>query len=246
MRFFNAIFILYIIIFHPRWITFDDSRAQWIIWNVGQGQWITHIREDKCWHFDFGGERNPITEVTRYCSWRKNLLILSHADWDHYGFINSIRARLKQTCLEGPSWKILRKRLKWARDINDCESTGTSGTQFFIPDSQSSHDDNRKSQIAWERTWLIPGDSPQITERDWLKNKPKLGAINVLVLGHHGSKTSTSVELLKHLPKLQMCIASSRTKKYGHPHKDVRRRILKHCSLVLTQDWNHIHFLTGE
>ena len=29
---------------------------EWIIWNSGQGQWVTQVTNETCTHFDFGGE----------------------------------------------------------------------------------------------------------------------------------------------------------------------------------------------
>lgn len=33
-----------------------SSRRYLVIWNIGQGQWVTAINETICFHFDMGGE----------------------------------------------------------------------------------------------------------------------------------------------------------------------------------------------
>jgi competence protein ComEC len=216
---------------------------QWIIWNVGQGQWVTQVRHDQCWHFDFGGEINPIKAVERYCSWRQNILLLSHADRDHFNFLISMRKKFKNICLLGPSWKKLPLQKVQAHNLPSCDSAPNAALEFFLPSVRATKDDNLGSQIVEWDDWLIPGDAPKSAEKSWLKVDQAHSEVKKLLLGHHGSKTSTSLELLMDLPQLLQCISSSRKKKYGHPHREVRNRIKTFCSLVLTEDWNHLHFL---
>ena len=238
-------FCFWVIIVQCRPIAIESPHSQWIVWNVGQGQWITHIHHQYCWHFDFGGEKDVIRKVQDHCSWRENRLILSHPDKDHYVFIKSILSRLKNVCLWGPSWKKLTHRIFRGPPPPFCNSHHTLTPHFFLPHGKRGDDDNLSSQMASWKGWLIPGDAPQKRERQWVAEKRKNSLITHLVLGHHGSKTSTSSELLNALSQLRQCIASSRIKKYGHPHRDVRNRIKKHCPLVLTEDWGHLHYLEG-
>jgi competence protein ComEC len=169
--------------------------------------------------------------------------IVSHPDFDHYSFIESIKRHLKQVCLDGPSWNMINKKAIGAANIHACPKALALNYQFYLPRAQQSKDDNLNSQIAFSKTWLIPGDAPQSSEKKWLALRPPISSISKLILGHHGSKTSTSNSLLNELDNLRQCVASSRKKKYGHPHRDVRLRIQTHCSLILTEDWNHLHFL---
>ena len=58
-----------------------------VVWNIGQGQWVTHISNDTCKHFDVGGEFNTFSKVRpyfiQYCSQKLNELFLTHWDYDH-------------------------------------------------------------------------------------------------------------------------------------------------------------------
>lgn len=250
-----------ILFFYARGIELELTTPQWIVWNVGQGQWVTYVQGHRCWHFDFGGEKNPIKEVYRYCSWRENRLVLSHPDRDHYIFLKSIHKTFAQICLEGPSWNQLPLKRLGAHQIPKCpqetfpEPLLTRNSFYQIQKKQilfqkrrpriPKKDKNLLSQIFHSTHWLIPGDAPQIVEKDWLKHVShhSKSTIQKLLLGHHGSKTSTSLELLQNLPRLRQCISSSREKKYGHPHRDVRNRVKPFCSLIRTEDWNHLHYL---
>jgi competence protein ComEC len=224
----------------------EHPQSQWIIWNVGQGQWITHVSQSVCRHFDFGGEFNPIRRVQQYCIWRENRLILSHPDRDHYNFLKSIQARLRNVCWEGSSWRQHPPPRRLWKNLSPCKTTNPTELRLDSPRLTKSKDKNFHSQIALSKNWLIPGDATKSAEKHWLQIHPHVKSVTHLVLGHHGSKTSSSTELLEKLIHLKQCIASSRTKKYGHPHRDVRRRIRSLCSLVLTEDWHHLHYLTGE
>jgi competence protein ComEC len=70
-----------------------------------------------------------------------------------------------------------------------------------------------------------------------------LSGSRILVLGHHGSRTSTSSLLLDHLPRLTAAVSSARFRKYGHPHARVRRDLAKrHIPLLRTEEWGNLHF----
>lgn len=93
-----------------------------------------------------------------------------------------------------------------------------------------------------ENRVLLPGDSIASEEKKWglfVRKHP----ITLLVLGHHGSRTSTSEALLKNLPHLKQAIASARREVYGHPHKTVLKRLKKNgVAVIATEDWGSLHW----
>ena len=93
---------------------------------------------------------------------------------------------------------------------------------------------------------LYMGDATYDTEKSLLEKYNKSGNmlydIEVLKIGHHGSKTSTSEEYVKViLPKYG--VISSKEKYYGHPHKDVIE-ILKEnkVQIYITEKVGYIKF----
>lgn len=69
---------------------------------------------------------------------------------------------------------------------------------------------------------LLTGDADVATEYKILSD---LGKIDVLQVGHHGSKTSTGEKLLQHIqPKIAL-ISSGRWNPWGFPHQDVVKRL---------------------
>jgi competence protein ComEC len=98
---------------------------------------------------------------------------------------------------------------------------------------------NDLSRVFQWKNILIPGDSPIKQERIWGHNSDTRSQI--LILGHHGSRTSTSDTLLNHLPNLKFAIASARKSVYGHPHKEVLQRLkTHHIPLLRTEVWGNI------
>lgn len=218
-----------------------------IVWNVGQGQWVTYSSPTHCLHFDMGGERFPVKSHT-VCKDKKNLIFLSHADLDHVSFMKSfVLSQYKSTCFFG---KLRDHRKKWINQLIDRISPCSDSlkvTEIKWIDRTHSSLPNALSRVFVFRNFLIPGDSPIKQERLWINNLPHNHKIKFLILGHHGSRTSTSDDLLHKLPHLKLAIASSRKSRYGHPHSTVIKKLKKRKTpLLITEQWGHIHFLKGQ
>jgi len=213
----------------------------WLVWNVGQGQWISHITNDECLHYDFGGEsfrqRQVLPLFKRLCQNKINRLHLSHADWDHYSLYPLILKNTRQVCWV---YKPLEKLKLIENKSPYCDSQKKYDFKILHL-SPKAKIKNASSTVVESQQILIPGDSRQKEERQWLTNLSKENKIRILILGHHGSRSSTSQALLHRLPTLKMAIASQRTKKYGHPHLDVRKKLDDFkIPLLLTESWGSI------
>jgi competence protein ComEC len=236
---------LFILFCFFAWIN-SSVAAEVIVWNVGQGQWVTAVTKDRCLHFDIGGEINVTKDVLKLCRGKLQVLALSHWDFDHISFALKYSLAAGQTCL----WKLpIGKASAWKQkmlsEIPPCEnkhSFSIENNLVFQPMFSLNAKSNDLSSVFLVHGILIPGDSSVRMEKIWAHRAPK--AVYGLVLGHHGSQTSTSEMLLKNLPKLRWAVASAREKKYGHPHKKVLHRLKQWKIPVLkTEDWGHLHFL---
>jgi competence protein ComEC len=71
---------------------------------------------------------------------------------------------------------------------------------------------------------LLTGDAPAEVEETLL---PRLlsPSIQVLKLGHHGSRTSTSPELLERITPEVALVSAGLRNRFGHPHAAVLRRL---------------------
>ena len=82
---------------------------------------------------------------------------------------------------------------------------------------------------------LLTGDAEEMQELA-LINGGLLTDIDVLKMGHHGSKSSSSVEFLG-LIKPEICIVScGRNNSYGHPSLEALRRASVYCNTLYRTD----------
>lgn len=236
MRYATNGFVIFSLLLFSRAIDFD-SRNQFVIWNVGQGLSTTLIELNRCVHFDLGGEFSPQKHIKQLCYKKNNVIFLSHEDWDHINFVKQVARALPVRCLVAPHTVTKRTTKTLLQKIPPCSAVGgiqTLDLDFF-------KNSNESSRIISAETILLPGDSTIRMEKSWCFLMKGLEKIKILLLGHHGSRTSTSQELLNHLPRLKMAIASARQRRYGHPHLTVRQRLRKNrIPLLRTEDWGHI------
>lgn len=75
-----------------------------------------------------------------------------------------------------------------------------------------------------ENSFLFTGDATEISERDIINNKSDIKA-DVLKIGHHGSRTSTSDEFLEFVNPKYTVISAEEGNDYGHPHKETMERL---------------------
>jgi competence protein ComEC len=215
-----------------------DFRERWIVWNVEQGQWATYVEAANCWHFDMGGERPPWPKVQRLCRTRRNFVFLSHWDWDHIGFVGQAPWHLPEICLLGdPGGPGSAHARRWVHRMDFCEGR----TPFRFWTNAFSRTSNGWSRVAIWKGVLLPGDSTKVEEKKWHFQLEGISKTRVLILGHHGSRSSTSQTLLASLPNLKMAVASARHARYGHPHADTVKRLVEaRIPLLTTEDWGTI------
>lgn len=95
------------------------------------------------------------------------------------------------------------------------------------------------------RSALFTGDSPISIEHYLATTVPNDIDVDILKLGHHGSKTSSSEEYLKAASPTLALISAGINNRYGHPNKEVvdRLRALK-IPWVSTQNKGTVVFTT--
>ena len=73
---------------------------------------------------------------------------------------------------------------------------------------------------------LLTGDVPAEVEEFLIRAFPKkLHDVEILKAGHHGSKTSTAQEFLKHTKPNAIIYSAEKNNTYGHPHQEVLDRV---------------------
>ena len=215
---------------------------QLVVWNVGQGQMVTYLTPQECIHFDMGGEKFPKKKLFKLCNKRQNVIYYTHWDRDHINF--SLRAKkiFPTICKAQTSLKPPRKKhkIKMIQKIPLCHKKYDSRVRELKNVYHYAQTSNERSRIFLiQNKILIPGDSTKKMEKYWSHLLPK--DIQILIAGHHGSKTSSSDFLISKLPELKIAISSSRKKRYGHPHSETIRKFNKKGILFIsTEDFHHI------
>lgn len=219
-----------------------------IVWNVGQGLWQSYITPTKCYHFDLGGEQAPWKLIRSFCKGKHNIVRISHWDLDHYGFFKAFHRQFKTICfshLDIPKKKI---KFKWLLKRQKlCLQPYLTLTSWRPNLKQHNyahkHGSNAFSEVLLFKDILMTGDSPKEIEAHWMREIPLKG-VQKLIVGHHGSNTSTSEKLLRSLKSQNsffVGIVSARKKRYGHPHWAVKKRFKNSKTpLISTEKWGHI------
>lgn len=104
--------------------------------------------------------------------------------------------------------------------------------QFF----KNSNDTSIVSKLVFgENSFLFTGDACYKTEGELIDGGVN-GDADVLKIGHHGSKTSTSGEFLKMVSPQIAVISAGKGNSYGHPHKEVLEVLAKYGIRILRTD----------
>ncbi len=84
---------------------------------------------------------------------------------------------------------------------------------------------------------MLTGDATTLTEKIVLKeNSPADLQSNILKVGHHGSRTSTSPDFVQAVAPAFAMISDGRNNKYGHPHRETLDTLSKFNVQTLRTD----------
>lgn len=212
--------------------------------DVGQGLATLIVKEGKgvlydtgpAWLGGIGASSMAELEILPYLQ-REGIeletLILSHDDNDHSGGAKAILATYPEIELITPSRKnygetyrtfcLQGKQWQW-RGLN---------FKVLSPTQITDRAENPQSCVILltdgQYQILLTGDADLTTERSFAEN---LGKINVLQVGHHGSKTSTGEFLLAQTKPDIALISSGRWNAWNFPHPTVIERLNRYQSAV--------------
>ena len=238
--------------------------------DVGQGDSILLInpRSRKATLIDTGGKKsvsynefppneyhvsnNIITFLKSINISKINTLITTHGDYDHMGESLNIVNNFKVgdvilNCgslneLEQELITLLdKKHIKYSKCINQLD---ISPIKLYFLNSGKYDNENDNSNVIYlkynEIKFLFMGDASTVVEQDLL-SKYNLKDIDVLKIGHHGSKTSSSKEFIEEINPNYSIISVGKNNSYGHPNKEVLEN-LKNSKIYRTDEDGSIMF----
>lgn len=181
-----------------------------------------------------------------------NFLILTHADFDHAGetinLVNNFKVEnVILNCgqynnLEQELIKVLDK--KKIKHYSCIKELNINKNKLYFLGTKEFDNENDNSNVIYTKlnnyNFLFTGDASSITEKEIL-NTYNLPNIDVLKVGHHGSKTSSSEEFINKINPKYSVISLGKNNRYGHPNKEVLDN-LKNSKIYRTDEHGTIIF----
>lgn len=163
-------------------------------------------------------------------------LVISHGDGDHAGGAQGLLSLLPakhilagepdrtggKQCIQGEQWQWdgVHFEVVWP----DAESVGA-------PVLDNSNNASCVLLIRWQdKTVLLAGDIEASVEKKLLSRLP---AVDVLLVPHHGSRSSSHEQWVNHLRPRFSVFSAAYKNSYGHPHKTVVERYRRIGSTIL-------------
>jgi competence protein ComEC len=163
---------------------------------------------------------------------RVDTLIVTHNDLDHAGGAASVLASFEVGELRS-SLPPGHPLLAFAPSVRRCiagERWSWDGVAFAILHPRNLHDKrpNNLSCVlkvsAGGRSMLLTGDIERLAEAELLAREGAALAADVLLVPHHGSRTSSSAEFLAAVRPAAAVIPVGYRSRFGHPHAEVLER----------------------
>jgi len=232
--------------------------------DIGQGDAIFIETPQKHQILIDGGPGSAILEKLgeNLAFWDRSidLIILTHPEYDHLAGLIEVLKRYKienilwtgvvrdtaeyeewQRLIEEEKSKIYiaknSQKITWSRfDIDQY-------IEILYPlenlEGKELKDSNNTSVVAklaiGKNSFLFTGDIYKSAERELIKKGASLDS-DILKVGHHGSKTSTSEEFLKMVTPKIAIISIGKDNRYGHPHQEVLEILTKYGIKILRTD----------
>lgn len=216
----------------------DPDKMEVHFIDVGQGDSTLITCGDHAMLIDTGDDSKG-TAIQNYLQKQKitklDYLILTHPDADHIGGAPVILTKFDISRVFVSNYekdnktyqKLIQaldnKRLKsLTPKVNSKYTLGTATITILAPGKE--YDNPNDASIALllkngDTSFLFTGDAGEDAEADILKTDISLSA-DVYKVGHHGSKYSTSKELIKAVNPSCAVISCGEGNSYGHPHAE--------------------------
>ena len=165
-------------------------------------------------------------------------LISPHGDYDHMGDTLNVIENIKVkkvifNCgeyddLEQDLIKVLdKKHIKYYSCIKELNID--KNKLYFLQTKKYDNENDNSNVIYTELDgfkFMFMGDASTTTEKEIL-DKYNLLEIDVLKVGHHGSKTSSGKEFINEINPKYSIISVGKNNRYGHPNKEVLNNLEK-------------------
>ena len=206
--------------------------------DVGQGDSSIIYNKHKVMLIDTGGKDNikvsdnTIKFLKSAGKSKIDYLVLTHGDYDHMGDAINIIENFKvdkvifncgeSNNLEKELIKVLEKKnIKYYSCI---KKLNIDNSKLYFLQTKEYDNENDNSNVIYTELngykFMFMGDAGIDKEKDIL-DKYNISDINVLKVGHHGSKTSSDKNFINEMDPIYSVISVGKNNRYGHPNKEV-------------------------
>jgi competence protein ComEC len=176
----------------------------------------------------FGGLRRGLANVTLEAFWDTGQGELEGAGKDYAALLRSLRER--------------GVRVSRPSDLCGIHKIGGATVEVLAPcpgltPDRGANDNSFVLRITYgERSFLFVGDAEHAEEEDLAKLAPEALRADVLKVGHHGSRTSTSEAFLQAVAPSIAVISCGIRNRFGHPAKVTLATFAKSSARLLRTD----------
>ena len=206
--------------------------------DVGQGDSSIIYNKHKVVLIDTGGKDNikvsdnTIKFLKSTGKSKIDYLVLTHGDYDHMGDAINIIENFKVdkvifNCgefnnLEKELIKVLdKKNIKYHSCI---KKLNIDNSKLHFLQTKEYDNENDNSNVIYTKLdgykFMFMGDAGVEKEKEILE-KYNLSKIDILKVGHHGSKTSSGKDFINDINPKYSIISVGKNNRYGHPNKEV-------------------------
>ncbi|WP_017755852.1 DNA internalization-related competence protein ComEC/Rec2 [Calidifontibacillus oryziterrae] len=190
-----------------------------------------------------------------------NKLVLTHGDADHIGGARSVINYVKVNEVviglgeidneEKQLYKYFKDQNIPITQVKNGNGWAIENYQFYVlsPYGDEKSKNNRSVviyTILGGYKWLFTGDLEEKGESRLLTQFPNL-TVDVLKVGHHGSKTSSSKSFIERLSPKYALLSVGESNRFGHPHSEIINLLKgQHTQILRTDKHGAICFTFNE
>lgn len=164
--------------------------------------------------------------------YKLDYLIITHGDTDHGGSAVDLvkNFQVSKVIFNCGSYNDLENKLIKVLDMKNIKyyscikELNIDNNKLYFLNTKDYDNENDNSSVIYTELnnykFLFMGDASILTEKEIL-NKYNLPNIDMLKVGHHGSKTSSSEEFIDTINPKFSIINVGKNNRYGHPNKEV-------------------------
>jgi competence protein ComEC len=255
-----------LLLVHP---TNKVTPASVTMFDIGQGDsFVIESQSGERMLIDGGPATGDILEkLTARIPWNDRtieVVLATHPDADHIAGLTSVLAHYKvglfltsevlsETQTEKQLFQLLLQKhipAYYVRQGMQLRFDQKMHFDVLFPDRDTSGWETNTASVVGKlsidkATVLFTGDSPESVEQYLVQTVPQQLSADLLKLGHHGSKYSSSTEFLKAVAPSLALISAGSGNRYGHPAQETLSRLaaLK-IPWVSTQDHGTVVFIS--